>query len=171
MAKLFIFIPFNKSSLDVNVDLLKDATQALNEFNTVMEKNAKSTIGKHIDAHIVKGGLEIVYADSKFVMTKDDYIIVFAHGSPRTADKLFSNTPDLEVTTSSVKALLKKCNANAAKMILFMNCYSKNPKHIAAEWKTENSKQIVYGGSQDVAKLFTATRNSIINSCIALDLV
>ncbi|NIG54550.1 hypothetical protein [Chitinophaga sp. Cy-1792] len=171
MAKLFIFIPFKQSTLNDKEDLLKDATEFLTKFNEITAGVASTKVGPYINADIVKGGLVIVYPETKFELTKDDFIIVFAHGSERTADKLFSNTPDLEVSTKIVKDLLVTAKANTAKEILFMNCYSKTAKHIAAEWKALYKDQMVYGGTQDVAKLFSATRTSITNCCIALETV
>ncbi|MCW3465940.1 hypothetical protein [Chitinophaga nivalis] len=166
MSKLFVFIPFKKSKLDMGKDLPPQAIDFQNTFNKVSSKLIRENINATIDS------LEVVYSGTKFTVTKDDYIIVFAHGSKKTSDKLFSNEPDLEVTTDAVIKELVTCKANTAKRILFMCCYSAvttdSKKHVAVLWKEKYPNQVVYGGDDAISYLFAATSTQIRACCIAL---
>lgn len=161
MAKLFIFMPFNKAQLQQQQDLPPQAMDFYNTFQTVTNKRIGDNIGAEISS------VEVVYADSAFTVTDKDYIIVFAHGGKDSND-LSSNIPQVFVSEKVVMDRLSQKKAYNAQKILFMCCYSALNDHIAQAWKKNYRGQTVYGGDSAISNLFSATRTQIKTCCLAL---
>jgi hypothetical protein len=163
MATLFILIPFRENDIIKTKDLPKEAIAFRDEFATMSNKRIGDNIGE-----TVAGGISVVYLDSRFAVTADDFIIVFAHGSDLVADKLYSNDPRLQTPTADVIAQLEAGRAQTARKILFMCCFSALPGHIAVTWKAKYRAQVVYGGNAAISNLYSATRTQIRACCLAL---
>lgn len=165
MATLFILIPFPQNQLDMHKDLPPQADQFEQEFAGLTNKK----IGENIGAEI-KDGISVVYVDTDFTVSDEDYIIVFAHGAKDVPSKLYSNDPSLSVTVSNVISKLEQADAQEAQKILFMCCFSSLTGHIAATWKKKHKSQVVYGGNAAISNLYSATRTQIRACCAALSI-
>jgi len=163
MATLFILIPFKENEVIKTKDLPKDAIDFRDQFALMSNKRIGENIGSD-----VTGGISVVYLDTRFTVTANDFIIVFAHGASTVADKLYSNEPQLQTATGVVITQLEAAQAQTAAKILFMCCFSALAGHIAVTWKARYRNQVVYGGDAAISNLFSATRTQIKSCCLAL---
>ena len=162
MSNLYVFIPFNKNDLNSSKDLPEQAYKLQSKFNTVSNKRIGENIGVEIS------NVSVVFMDTEFNISPNDYIIVFAHGNETNANNLYSNDPDLVVEATDVIEKLEGVAAYTAIKILFMCCYSALENHIAQVWLGNYNEQTIYGSDNDISKLFGATRNQIKDCCLAL---
>ncbi|MCW3464737.1 hypothetical protein [Chitinophaga nivalis] len=162
MPTLFVFIPFNQHELSPTKDLPLQANELYLAFQAVSNKR----IGENIGALI--SSVQVVYLDSQFTVTNQDYIIVFAHGSKDAKNWLFSNVPPLEIKATDAMNVLIASSANKAVRILFMCCFSSLDGHIGQLWEAKYPNQTIYAGNAAISNLFSATRTQIRSCCLAL---